>query len=180
MQGLMHTFSLAMFCKLIICGQSLGSAMVHSAWPAVVHLFQNVLYFLPVNEVLICFTDTWVYLLWAGMHYVARAMNAQGSLCGGSDSISLSWFYVQIWKKMSTYATLHLARGIWGALVSIHPCPTLAIICCLYYRPPRNLQCTLELQCVLRRLPTRPSESTVATPSVALLIVSNWTTSYQE
>lgn len=38
MQGLMHTFSLAMFCKLIVCGQSLGSAMVHSAWRAVVHL----------------------------------------------------------------------------------------------------------------------------------------------
>lgn len=38
MQGLMHTFSLAMFCKLIICGQSVGSAMVPSAWPAVVYL----------------------------------------------------------------------------------------------------------------------------------------------
>lgn len=93
MQGLMHTFSLAMFCKLIICGQSVGSAMAHSAWTAVVHLCLR-MFFLPVNEVLTCFTDTWVYLLWAGMHHVARAVNAQVPLCGGSDSISLLWFYV--------------------------------------------------------------------------------------
>lgn len=37
-QGLMHTFFLAMSSKLILCGQSLGSAMAPSAWPAVVHL----------------------------------------------------------------------------------------------------------------------------------------------
>lgn len=181
MQGLMHTFSLAMFCKLIICGQSVGSAMVPSAWPAVVYL---------------CLRMFSTSFLW--MKYWP-ALQTPGFISSGLACITLLrlWtpkfpcvgevipflshgFMSRFGRKCLPMLLYTLTRGIWEALVSIHPCPTLAIVCCLYYRQPRHIQCILELYCVLCRLSTRPSESTVATSSVTLLIVSNCITSYQE
>lgn len=83
------------------------------------------------------------------MHHTARAMDIQVPLCGGSGSISHG-FMARFGGKCLLMLLYTLTRGIWEALVSTHPHPIPAIVCCLYYSDPTNVQCILELYCAVQ------------------------------